>query len=219
MIRPRTLYIIISSALILILVLVLAYYVYFKRILADSIYGTEISRIVRQVDINNDGANEAIILSQYKKGNKDIFIIDYESKRNDSQIELEGFESAADFCPDPFPKVSPNKQIICTYGFVGAHSQNIQLFKIADNELKPIKIVNQGLKLNNISSDAPKFGFEDLNQNGNLYFYIDDRNYDLDPTLDSWRSYYYFRDGEFIFDHKIALQGGMETSNQQGKIN
>ena len=219
MIRPRIIYIIISSVLILILISVLAYYIYFKRILADSIYGTETGKVTKQVDINNDGVNEAIILSQHKKGNKDIFIIDFKSKNNDSQLELMGFESGADFCPDPFPKINSNKQIICTSGFVGAHSQNIQLFQIVNDQIEPIKIVNQESKSVNISSDAPKFGFEDLNHNGNLYFYVEDRNYDFDPTLDSWRSYYYFKDDEFIFDHKVALQGGIETSNQQGKIN
>jgi hypothetical protein len=198
---------------------VLAYYIYFKRILADTIYGTEISKVTKQIDINNDGINEAIILSQFKKDGKNIFVIDYESKVSDSQLELEGFESGVDFCPDPFPKISKDKRIICTYGFVGAHSENIQLFQILNNKLEVLKIVTQESKLINISSDVPKFGFEDLNHNGNLYFYVEDRNYNLDPTLDSWRSYYYFRDGEFIFDHKIALQGGIETSNQQGKIN
>ena len=219
MIRPRTIYIIISSVLILILILVLSYYVYFKRILADTIYGSEISKITKQIDINNDGINEAIILYQYKKDSKDIFVIDYESKSSDTKIELKGFELGADFCPDPFPKVNPNNQIVCTYGFVGAHSQNIQLFQVINDKLEIIKIANQESKFDNISSDAPKFGFEDLNQNGNLYFYLEDRNYDLDPTLDSWRSYYYFKDGEFIYDHKVSLQGGIETSNQQGKIN
>lgn len=219
MIRPRNIYIIISLVLTLILILILAYYVYFKRILADSIYGLEISKITKQVDINNDGAAEAIILSQYKKGDKDIFIVDYESKINDSQVKLAGFESGADFCADSFPKINLNDQIICIYGFVGVHSQNIQLFQIVDRQLEPLNIVNQESKLTNIFSDVPKFGFEDLNHDGNLYLYIDNRNYDLDPVLDSWRSYYYFKDGEFIFDHKIALQEGIETSNQQGKIN
>lgn len=219
MIRPRTIYLIISLVLILILLLTLSYYIYFKRILADTIYGTEISKITKQTDINNDGVNEAIILSQYKKDNSDLFFVNYESRSSDSEIELSGFESVVDFCPDPFPTISPDKRIVCLYGYVGVHSQNIQLFQIIDNQLEILYIVNQESKLSNIFSDAPKFGFEDLNQSANLYFYIDNRNYDLDPTLDSWRLYYYFKDGEFVFDHKIALQGGIESSNQQGKIN
>jgi hypothetical protein len=219
MIAPRTAYIITISIVILVLVLVLAYYIFYKKILADSIYGQEQNRVTKQIDLDNDGFSDEIILFEFKKNNSNIFMLGYKSKSQDSYLELNGFESIADFCPDPFPKINSSTQIICVSGFVGAHSANIELIKLIDYKLVPINFNKDGSKITNISSDAPMFGFEDVNHNGELTFFIDDRNYDLDPTLDSWRSYYYFKDGEFNFDHTISLRDGIKNLNQEGKIN
>lgn len=219
MIKPRVVYIIIISVFAVILIFVLGYYIFYKRILADSVYGPEINKTVKQVDFNGDGINEAIIVSEHQKNGNNIFLLEYKSKKEIFTLELKGFESIVDFCPDPFPKMNDSTRIICLYGPVGVHSQNVEFVRLINSQLKSIDINSGDTKLANISSDAPKFGFEDLNQDGNLYLYIDDRNYDLDPILDSWRSYYYFKDNEFIFDHKVALENGIETSNQQGKIN
>ena len=219
MTKPRTIYTITFILIALILLLTAGYYLFFKRILADSIYGPEVSQIAKQIDLNNDGTNEALILSNHRKNSENRFFLDYKTKRENSRLELTGFESSASFCSDPTPKINSQTRIICLTDFVGAHSQNIELVNLINNQLAAINFLKEGSKSINIYSDAPNFGFKDLNRDGNLVFYLDDRNYDLDPTLDSWRSYYYFKDGEFIFDHAVSLKGGVEALDQQGKIN
>lgn len=219
MIKPRTLYIISISIIALVLIGVAAYYVFFKGILADSIYGTKVSEQSRQFDLNNDGASEAFILTNYKKGNDNVFVLNYKAHGVNAHLELAGFESEANFCSDPFPLVNTKERLICFYGIVGVHSQNIEFVRVTGVTLLPVNFINAGVKTENISSDVPNFGFLDLKSNGNQYFYLDNRNYDLDPTLDSWRSYYYFKESEFIFDNKVMLQLPTEASDQEGRIN
>jgi hypothetical protein len=73
----------------------------------------------------------------------------------------------------------------------------------------PLSFKNDDSTQNRIISDVPSFGFLDLNKDNLDEFYVDNRNYEKDPTLDIFRSYYYFREGIFVYDHteEIHLAG------------
>ena len=217
--RSRLIGVVILIAAAVLLVGVLVYSLVYKKILADSIYGNEIDRISRQFDVDNDGLNENITILIYQKDSKNQFYLEVNhTKKSTVRLQLSGFENEANFCPEAFPQFNQPGRLICVFGPVGAHSENIELisYQLQTNQLTPTIFNLDQSKSDNIASDAPLFGFENNNR---LEFYVENRNYDADPTLDSLRSYYYFKDDEFLFDKTVPLVGGELNSNQEGKIN
>lgn len=210
MINSKTFYKIFICIVAVVLLSVIGYYVVYKPTLADSVYGERKNSVVKQVDLDGDGTSEAVILSEYLNGSKITFVLEYQSKVGKLSAKLTGFEATVDFCPDSFVQITPNEKLICLYGAVGAHSQNIQLFKYDGEKL---------LAVFNTYSDAPRFGYIEANSSSNLELFVDNRNYDLDPTLDSRRTYYYFKDNQFIIDRVEDRRENAESSDQTGAIN
>lgn len=210
--RTRVIYLIIFATFFLILLAIVVYYLIYSRIFADSTSGLEISRQSKNWDVDSDDHKEAVSLAKYQNGSKNTFrlIVAKDNGKNYS-LELTGFESEVGFCKDN--ELIPIEQfkIICLSGYVGVHSQNIQLLLFDGTNLKPIQFKNSESSENRITSDVPNFAFTDLNNDNLNELYIDNRDYEKDPVLDILRSYYYFIDGVFRYNNVESIHINEQT--------
>jgi len=219
MIKPKIVYISVLVLIFFILLAVLLYYLVRAKIFADSPYGQEVARQVRSWDIDFDGNNENVSLVKYNNGRENNFILML-TKDNGSKysIVLDGFESDTSYCSDSEITIFGQERLICINGYVGAHSQNMQFLLLRDDTLKPVEFINNDSSQNRIASDQPAYSLLKDENGGNIGISIDNRNYDKDPTLDIIRSYYYFKEDAFIFDHSEVIDN-LNELNQQGTIN
>ncbi|OQB05714.1 MAG: hypothetical protein BWY19_00847 [bacterium ADurb.Bin212] len=161
-------------------------------------------------DFDKDGTKEKLVLRSYQQDNRFSNYISLEKglfyKR---EKELVGFEDDLVFCPQKsFENRSEN--IICVFGEVGVHSENIQFLDF-DN-FNYIKFIDEdGRRRDNITFDAPYFNFETDPDKGDVV-YFDSRNYEADPLVDIIRSYYYLDNTVFKFLHKefISTEGSIK---------
>lgn len=218
MIRTRVIYLSVLAVFLLILLGVLIYYFIHGRIFADSPYGTEINRQSRDWDLNSDGMKESISVIKYQSGSKNNFILALVTNNKNYSLSLTGFEDEISFCPNNELVSVGREQIVCLSGYVGVHSENIQLIKFDGTNLNPVHFINNGSDENNIYSDAPIFGFADTNNDNLVDFYVDNRDYDNNPVLDTLRSYYYFIDGAFRFNNVESIHYNEQISGD-GRIN
>ena len=189
--RTRVIYSLLFAVIFLILLLIIIYFLINGRIFADSPYGTEMSRLDRSFDLNSDGKVETVSVVRYKNNAKDNFILSVVDKGGKIySFNLVGFESEVTFCKANELIANLQDKIICLRGYVGVHSENIQLVTFNGRSLLPIDFSNDGLEVDRITSDAPNFGFKDLNNDNMVEMYVDNRDYEKDPTLDILRSYY-----------------------------
>lgn len=217
--RTRVIYLSVLAVIFLILLGIAVYYLIYSRILADSSYGTEIERQSRNWDIDSDGKKETVSIIKYSSSSKNNFILTAtdDDSRNYS-LGLIGFESDASFCKDNELVSINHTNVVCLSGYVGVHSENIQLIEFDGKNLKPIYFFNNESNENHIASDSPMFGFIDINGDNLAEFYVDNRDYDKDPVLDILRSYYYFIDGVFRYHNVESIYNEEQTSGD-GRIN
>lgn len=217
--RTRLIYVLVLALVLLILLGIVVYYLVYGRILADSPYGTEVSRQSKSWDLDSSGQTEKVAVIKYQDGTKNSFVLSViDSNNKNYNLNLEGFESEIAFCAENELISLDQDKLICLDGYVGAHSQNIQLVVFNGSSLKPVRFVGNETDQSQITSDAPNFGFIDLNGDALQELFVDNRDYDKDPTLDILRSYYYFRDGSFKFDHLDYIHNNEQT-NGDGRIN
>ncbi len=217
--RTRVIYLSVLAVIFLILLGIVVYYLIYGRIFADSPYGVEADRQNKSWDVDSDGKNEVISLIKYQNGSNNNFILaaaDDDGKNY--SLNLVGFESEIGFCKNNELVPVEQDKIICLSGYVGVHSENIQLVTFDGTDLKPIQFENNESRENRITSDAPNFGFTDSNNDNLKELYIDNRNYEEDPTLDILRSYYYFIDGAFRYNRVESIHNNEQT-NGDGRIN
>lgn len=159
--------------------------------------GEVIHKISINKDINNDRNNEKITLTVYEQDSKyRSFLSILSNHFKKSEIELTGFEEDLTFCPTTFIEHNSTGLIVCLFGEVGVHSENIQFVNL--NTLNFISIINNsGESLKNISCDLPYFNL--VEKEGMEQFYLDNRNYDKNPLVDIIRSYYYLDNGVFRY--------------------
>lgn len=160
-------------------------------------------------DFNKDGKKETVTLTSYSKDNKyKSYISTNQSIISKREKELIGFEEDLAFCrvKDFY---QGNDSILCVFGEVGAHSQNIQMIKWSDFSF--LKFIDQkGAAHQNIACDVPNFDFSYSTDN-KLRIYFDNRDYDKDPLVDIIRSHYYLVNSSFHYD-------GVERIGNEGLI-
>ncbi len=198
---------------ILFAIVIAGYYLLEK---VNGIDASELSsrgKIIRQSildkDLDNDGKTEKIYLSVYQKNNeKSSYIVVKDTVGRKREKKLSGFEEDLVICPKQV-ETQNSAEIICLFGEVGVHSQNIQFLKYDDFSF--VQFVDQdGIFRDNISCDVPYFDY-DVNSTNNLEIYFDNRNYDKDPIVDINRIHYYFNNDVFIYKSSEQL-------SQEGSI-
>lgn len=161
-------------------------------------------------DFNNDGKTEKLFLRAYQQADRFSSYISLERglfyKR---EKQLIGFEDDLVFCPQKKFEEKQNN-IICVFGEVGVHSENIQFINFDDFSYV-IFVDEDGRKRDNITFDAPYFNFE-VDEEMREVVFFDSRNYDADPLVDIIRSYYYLDNNVFRFLHKenISTEGSIK---------
>ena len=218
MIRTRAIYLSVLAVIFLFLFGIVIYYLIHGRIFADSPYGTETERQNRSWDVDSDGNKEAVSAIKYRSDSKTNFILAVTDNNKNYSLNLTGFESEISFCKDNELVTIEQNKIICISGYVGVHSENIQLIVFDGSNLKPMLFVNNGSEENRITSDAPNFGFTDVNNDNSSELYVDNRDYEKDPVLDTLRSYYYFINGAFRYNNVESIHNE-EQINGDGRIN
>lgn len=217
--RTRVIYLSVLAGFLLVLLAIVIYYLIHGRIFADSLSGTEIARQSRSWDLNSNGVEESVFVIKYRNGSRNNFILTVIATNNKKySLNLSGFEDEVSFCPGNELVTIDQQKVICLSGYVGVHSENIQLVEFNGVTLKPIRFLNDESVQDNIFSDAPAFGFKDVNNDNLIEFYTDNRNYDKDPVLDTLRSYYYFIDGAFRFNNVESIHYNEQISGD-GRIN
>lgn len=161
-------------------------------------------------DYDDDGKKDKLVLKSYLNGDVYSNYISLESglfKKREKR--LTGFESDLVFCPQK-EMMKRDDELICIFGEVGVHSENIQFLRF--NDFGNIKFVDEvGRRSDNMSFDAPYFNFA-VDGTGKEMLYFDNRDYDKDPLVDMIRSYYNF-DGEvlqFIKKENISMEGSIK---------
>ena len=151
------------------------------------------------IGANGDGRAEQIEINKYQNGERyDFYLLikkpfyGYETQR------LSGFEEEIDFCENPTVGIGNNMSLLCLTGYVGVHSQNIQLIGY-DSSIKIIPFRKNDKALLSVYSDAPKFEISDQDSNQPAKVCLMNRNYDLDPLVDTTQDCYYFSEERFIY--------------------
>src|SRR3989339_907218 len=194
-----------SQALFILIVLALAVslsvvYLYGRISADESVPGGKIvSSKTTQSELNGDGRAEQIEINKYQNGERyDFYLLikkpfyGYETQR------LSGFEEEIDFCENPTVGIGNNMSLLCLTGYVGVHSQNIQLIGY-DSSIKNIPFRKNDKALLSVYSDAPKFEISDQDSNQPAKVCLMNRNYDLDPLVDTTQDCYYFSEERFIY--------------------
>ena len=110
--------------------------------------------------------------------------------------QLPGFEDEVFPCKTDNGYLGDDfKDVLCLTGNVGVHSQNIALIRVYNDKFQPIYFQNGAEKLANIVSDVPNIQLKDYNNDGKDELVVDSRDYDSDPTVDSIRNAYVFKNG------------------------
>ena len=86
--------------------------------------------------------------------------------------------------------------MLCLSGFVGAHSENIELISL--DKFQPVLLYKDNQTESNVYSDVPKFEFNSIGSTVSLT--IENRNYDKDPIADVIADNYIWHEGSFVFD-------------------
>jgi len=134
-----------------------------------------------------------------KKDGSDFYLVKNKSFFNKAQLKLSGFENEVLFCPD-FSTLKLNDDVVCLTGFVGAHSQNLQLVSIKDGDLGTVSfLTNGGNEAENIMSDLPKMRVIDYNEDGKDDIMVYNRNYDKDPLANSIVGTFEYEEGKYKF--------------------
>lgn len=154
-------------------------------------------------DFNNDGKQEKVVLTSYKKGDSYSAYISGDNKLlSKREGELSGFEDDLAFCRIKDISLGGDSAI-CIFGEVGAHSENVQVIRWSD--FSPFDFVDQsGAHHANISCDVPNFDF-DYTSKQKLKIYFDNRDYDKNPLVDIIRTHYYLENNAFKFDQSERL--------------
>lgn len=214
----KIIYIIISVAIFLAGLSTAVYSLIRNGIFADSSQGYyDQIKLTENVDSNDK--KELININVSKNGNAFSFVLEVKNGRKLlSTINLSGFENIIGYCETPILNLSDGKKAICVSGYVGAHSENLQIVKF-DGKLTLIPF-NQGESpIKNMVTDAPYYT---LNNNNGIFegIEIDSRNYDKDPVVDIIRSHYYLVRDELILQNReeIKMPSALEESGS-GQIN
>ncbi len=186
----------------------------FMLIRAGDIDASELTfrgKLIRQNfidrDLNNDGKFEKIYLSIYQKDNiKKSYISIRDGIGKKREKMLSGFEDDLVICPNGI-KPQNEENLICIFGEVGVHSQNIQFLRYRD--LSTVNFIEKdGSIRKSMTCDVPYF---DIKTDNNLEIYFDNRNYEKDPLVDINRIHYYFNNDSFIYKN-------IEQLSQEGNI-
>lgn len=167
-----------------------------NSIFADQLRGDKVYENSISKDINQDGKSEDISVMFYSKNGKSSnYLTISGSKVKTASIKLSGFEDNVRFCEQSIYQFEAD-QIICVVGEVGVHSENLQFAKYKDGKISMVQFVKEGSSSPNIVSDVPKFSTSNLDSD---QFFVDNRNYDLNPVNDAVQSIYKYQDGGFTF--------------------
>ena len=216
--RAKLVYFIIFGSLLLLTLALVVYYLLNGQISADTFRGVEMARQEKSWDVDFDGAAETVSVIKYRNGSKNQFeiaVLDQNNKHY--SMKLSGFEDDISYCPENELIPIGQRNYICIRGYVGVHSENIQLVVFEGTAIWPVKFKND-FEQDHLVSDAPNFAFANLNNDNLVDFYIDNRNYEKDPTLDIFRSYYYFIEDAFVYNHVDEMHFDQKLE-EQGKIN
>jgi hypothetical protein len=194
-----------SKALFVLIILALAVslsavYLY-GRISADESVpeGKVISSKTTDLDLDGDGKKENIQINKYQNGESFDFYLQIKKPFYSYEMQrLSGFEEEADFCENPTIDIGGGERLLCITGYVGVHSQNIQFIGY-DGNIKIIPFIKDDKALLSVYSDAPKFEITDENSGQSAKICLMNRNYDMDPLIDTIRECYYFSGERFIY--------------------
>lgn len=179
-------------------------------------------QIQANIDLNNDGKNEKILVTAYESNNDNHYLFYLDVKESifvNLNSILSGFEKEISFCPDKIIKKDGYPNMLCITGYVGAHSQNIQFFTLQNDQLDLIKFSRDTTLGDSISSDSPNFGFNLGPDSDKLEFYADNRDYNKNPLVDIKRDYYYFKNNLMMFDRLENLEYNGTGFENVGQIN
>lgn len=215
---------VVFSVVFLIILLAFALVMFRNGIFASEIEnrGKIIDQLRTEADLDKDGKSEKILATVYEGSKKDYnsFYLDVKKSlfENYSSV-LSGFEKEISFCPEVITSKDGFPNLFCITGYVGAHSQNTQLFSLQNEQLITIKFSRDTELSNSISSDLPNFSFNLESNSGKLEFYIDNRNYNKNPLVDIKRNYYYFNNNLMIFDREQDMEYNGTSFENVGQIN
>lgn len=165
--------------------------------------GEAVASLSRVMDLYGNGKMQSVVLTTYHQNNKyqsQLTVKDgFWRKRS---INLAGFEQEAYLCLPETIELSGGDRALCITGFVGVHSQNIQIIDLKN--MLPIKFLDQtGVMRDNMVTDAPNYLLD--KDKDKISIIIDNRNYDKDPIIDIKREYYYLKDNVFRFDQEELI--------------
>jgi len=214
----KIIYIVISVAIFLAGLSTAVYSLIRNGIFADSSQGYyDQIKLTENVDSNDK--KESININVSKNGEVFSFVLEVKNGRKLlSRIDLSGFENIIGYCETPVLNLSDGKKAICVSGYVGAHSENLQIIKF-DGKLTPIPFNQEGSPILNMVTDTPHYIL--IEKNGIFEgIEIDSRNYDKDPVVDIRRSRYYLVNEELTLRNReeIKMPSVLEKSGS-GQIN
>ena len=193
---------IISLVSILLLVITIVYYLFNSGVFADDTYiaGQPEVQIDQMEDIDGDGDDEKITLLTYKVEEDYVFILQINdglfSKR---RLTLENFEIDLRFCNANVINTDSENKLICLVGYVGVHSERVEVIEYKNNRFNKIYFTRDGLKSDNMISDAPNVHVDSIGDKV-AEICVDSREYEKDPLLDFLRTCYILNDNnEFEF--------------------
>ena len=179
-------------------VCVTAVYLY-GRISADedNPNGTLTTLETIKVDFYGDGREETVELEKYQSRGVSTFYIKVDKPVIGFELKkLSGFEDDVKFCPQQMINASGSQKLICLFGDVGVHSQNIQLISY-ESGIKIIPFVDGERSLLSVYTDAPKFDIKNAASERAAAVCLFDRDYDKDPLIDTIEICYYFSGESF----------------------
>lgn len=173
----------------------------YGRISADESVpeGKVISSKTADLDLDGDGKKENIQINKYQNGRRLDFYLQIKQPFYGYEMQrLSGFEEEADFCENPTIDIGSDKKLLCITGFVGVHSQNIQFIRYKGS-IEIISFEKDDEALLSVYTDAPIFETTDENSGQSAKICLMNRNYDMDPLVDTIRECYYFSGERFIY--------------------
>ena len=183
-------FIIVSSLMVLLLVVILSFRTRFGADeLNDNVVTENISLNNQPLTIVYKGVNSQSVA--IKEGN----IIS-----NTLDLIEKGYSN----CNNKFGLNNIESNYVCLVADVGVHSQQLYLLEYNHGILSFLPNTIDEITENYFLSDRPNFEFIQINSEIRLN--VDYRNYDKDPLIDINRSTFRLENHKFLFDKKSELQ-------------
>ena len=196
------------------------YYLFNSGVFADDTFvaGKPETQLDHSEDVDGDGDAEKISLLTYKVDEEKIFILEIrDSIFSKRRLVLENFEIDLRFCNSPMIDANEKGRYICVVGFVGMHSERVEVIKFSNNSFKKIYFQRDNLLSDNMISDAPNV-IVDNKDEGSVKICVDNRNYDKNPLLDFFRTCYILNDKNELLFESISSETMREDTEAEGAI-